>query len=88
MELERSVRPYDQYGTAIRLKFDISHNLGIDWFYSGRYDVERHERYDLGLSTVLRLTVDTIMCQIIAVEWADPWKQTYWRDVSIPTEVL
>lgn len=88
IELENSSNPFDQYGSAIRLRFEIAHQLGIDWFCSGRYDEERHERYDLGLSTVLRLTVDPVMCQIIAIEWADPWKRTYWRDVAIPSETL
>lgn len=88
MEVANSTKEYGGYGSAICLQLEIDHELGIEWFINGKYDIERHERYDLSLPTVMKLTVDNSMCQIVALEWVDTWKQTYWRDVVIPSEIL
>ncbi|HEX3017925.1 MAG TPA: hypothetical protein VHP31_08750 [Caproicibacter sp.] len=37
--------------------FEISHNLGIEWLVSNKFDEERHARYDQGLDNLLRITV-------------------------------
>ena len=53
--------------------FEIDHNLGIDFFLSGKYDEERHKKYDEGLSSKIVLTVDSHN-RIIEIEWFDKMK--------------
>jgi len=76
------------YGSEIRLLLEIDHELGIEWFVSGKYDTERHKRYDLGLSTVMRVTVDSTQNLIADLRWDDSWKKTVWREVAIPADIL
>ena len=54
----------------IRYLFEIDHQLGIDWFISGRYDIERHTRYDEGKGDMVKITVDNINV-IRKIEWVE-----------------
>ena len=76
------------YGSEMRLMLEIEHFLGIEWFVNGKYDEERHKRYDLCLPTVMRATVDSSSHMIVALQWADAWKTVRWREVAIPTDIL
>lgn len=88
-EVENSERDeWREPGSDMRLMLEIEHYLGIEWFVNGKYDKERHKRYDLGLSTVMRATVDPSLHMIIGLQWADPWKNVMWREVAIPTDIL
>jgi len=40
--------------------FRIKHELGIDYILSGKYDIERHERYDEGKDSTVQITVDSL----------------------------
>lgn len=48
--------------------FEIDHELGIKWFLQDKYDIERHQRYDLDKSTDLKVTVEGT--RIVKIEWA------------------
>lgn len=88
-EVENSEQnEWRELGSDMRLMLEIEHYLGIEWFVNGKYDDERHKRYDLGLSTVMRATVDSSLHMIIGLQWADPWKNVMWREVAIPADIL
>ena len=50
--------------------FHINHQLGIDYFLSGKYDIDRHERYDEGKYSTVEITVDSLG-YIQEIRWAD-----------------
>jgi hypothetical protein len=58
------------YFDGDRRLFHIEHHLGINYILSGRYDIERHERYDEGKDSTVQITVDSFGT-IQAIEWYD-----------------
>jgi len=67
----RDTEQCGEHGSEDRRLFEIEYHTGIDWFVGkeGRYDIERHQRYEEDKDTTLKIEVRGTT--ITAIEWLE-----------------